>query len=95
MSMTRKDVEDIARLARLEITGEEMSGLVRNLSSILEFVEQLSVAPVDDVTPMAHPLDMNQRLRMDEVTEPDRRDDYQKNAPATEEGLYLVPRVIE
>ncbi len=95
MSLTRKDVEDIARLARLEITGEEMSGLVRHLSSILDFVEQLSVAPVDDVTPMAHPLDMNQRLRVDKVTEENRRDDFQKNAPAVEAGLYLVPRVIE
>lgn len=95
MSLTRNDVENIARLARLEITGEEMSGLVKNLSSIIDFVEQLSEAPVDDVVPMAHPLDMNQRLRPDEVTESDQRDDFQKNAPATEAGLYLVPRVIE
>lgn len=95
MSLTRKNVEDIARLARLEIAEEEMQGLVSNLSSILDFVEQLSAAPVDDVTPMAHPLDMHQRLRVDEVTESDRRDDFQKNAPATEAGLYLVPRVIE
>lgn len=95
MSLTRKDVEDIARLARLEITEEEMSGLISNLSSIIEFVEHLSIAPVDDVTPMAHPLDMNQRLRADEVTEADRRDEFQRNAPATEAGLYLVPRVIE
>ena len=95
MSLTRKDVENIARLARLEITEEEMSGLVKNLSSILDFVEHLAVAPVDDVTPMAHPLAMNQRLRADEVTEPNRRGDFQKNAPAVEAGLYLVPRVIE
>lgn len=95
MSLTRTDVENIARLARLEITEPEMAGLVKTLSNIIDFVEQLSAAPVDDVTPMAHPLSMNQRLRVDEVTEPNLRDDFQKNAPVVEAGLYLVPRVIE
>ncbi len=95
MSLTRKDVENIARLARLEIAEHEMAGLVKNLSSIIDFVEQLSGAPVDGVMPMAHPLAMNQRLREDKVTEPDERDEFQKNAPAVEAGLYLVPRVIE
>ncbi|NNF66496.1 MAG: Asp-tRNA(Asn)/Glu-tRNA(Gln) amidotransferase subunit GatC [Gammaproteobacteria bacterium] len=95
MSLTRKDVENIAWLARLEITDEEMSGFVENLSSIIDFVEQLSAAPVDDVLPMAHPLDMNQRLRDDVVTEPNERERFQQNAPAVEAGLYLVPRVIE
>ncbi|MBT8137247.1 MAG: Asp-tRNA(Asn)/Glu-tRNA(Gln) amidotransferase subunit GatC [Gammaproteobacteria bacterium] len=95
MSLTREDVEKIAWLARLEIADDEMSGFVTTLSNIIEFVEQLSAAPTDDVIPMAHPLDMSQRLRADEVTETDERDRFQGNAPAVEAGLYLVPRVIE
>ena len=95
MSLTRKEVENIAWLARLEIADEQMSGFVENLSKIIDFVEQLSGAAVGDVVPMAHPLDMNQRLRADRVTESNERDRFQENAPAIEAGLYLVPRVIE
>ena len=95
MSLTREDVEKIAMLARLEIAESEMSGFVTNLSRIIDFVEQLSQAPVENVAPMAHPLDMNQRLREDRVTESDEREQFQENAPAVEAGLYLVPRVIE
>ncbi len=95
MALTRKEVENIAYLARLEITDEEIAGFVDNLSRIIDFVDQLEAAPTDDVEPMAHPLHMTQPLRPDEVTEPDLRDRYQQNAAATEAGLYLVPRVIE
>ena len=95
MALTRKEVENIAYLARLEITDEEIAGLVHNLSRIIDFVDQLEAAPTDGVEPMAHPLRMTQPLRPDEVTEPDLRDRYQANAPATEAGLYLVPKVIE
>ncbi|MDH3647296.1 MAG: Asp-tRNA(Asn)/Glu-tRNA(Gln) amidotransferase subunit GatC [Gammaproteobacteria bacterium] len=95
MSLTRKDVENIAWLARLEIAEEQMPDFVETLSRIVDFVEQLSDAPVADALPMAHPLDMNQRFREDRVTERDERDHFQKNAPAVEAGLYLVPRVIE
>ncbi len=96
MTLTRRDVENIAHLARLEITEAEMPVYVKSLSSILAFVEQLSGAPTADVAPMAHPLEGQfQRLREDRVTETDHRDRYQANAPAVEAGLYLVPRVIE
>jgi aspartyl-tRNA(Asn)/glutamyl-tRNA(Gln) amidotransferase subunit C len=96
VTLTRRDVENIAHLARLEITEAELPTYVSSLSAILAFVEQLSAAPTDDVTPMAHPLEGQvQRLRVDHVTESDRRADYQSNAPAVEAGLYLVPRVIE
>ena len=91
MSLTRADVENIAKLARLEITEEEVSGLVKGLSRIIDFVEHLSEAPVDNVTPMAHPLAMNQRLREDRVTESNQRDDFQENAPAVE-ALSRAPR---
>ena len=96
MTLTRRDVENIAHLARLEITEAELPVYVGSLSAILAFVEQLAAAATDDVVPMAHPLEGQvQRLREDAVTETDRREAYQRNAPAVEAGLYLVPKVIE
>ncbi len=96
MTLTRRDVENIAHLARLEITEAEMPVYVGSLSAILAFVEQLSGAATEDVVPMAHPLEGQvQALRVDAVTESDRRDAYQANAAAVEAGLYLVPKVIE
>ena len=96
MTLTRRDVENIAHLARLEITEAEMPVYVKSLSSILAFVEQLSGAPTGDVAPMAHPLEGQvQPLREDRVTESDRHGAYQANAAAVEAGLYLVPKVIE
>ncbi len=96
MTLTRRDVENIAHLARLEITEAEMPVVVVSLSAILAFVEQLSNAATEGVVPMAHPLEGQvQPLREDRVTELDRRDAYQANAAAVEAGLYLVPKVIE
>lgn len=96
MTLTRRDVENIAHLARLQISEAELPVYVRSLSAILAFVEQLAAAPTEGVEPMAHPLaGQVQRLREDQVTESDRRDRYLANAPAVEAGLYLVPRVIE
>jgi aspartyl-tRNA(Asn)/glutamyl-tRNA(Gln) amidotransferase subunit C len=96
MSLTRKDVEGIAHLARLSITAAEMPEYVGGLSKILSFVEQLNAAAVDNVEPMAHPLaDQVQRMRPDEVVDVDQREKYQRNAARVEAGLYLVPKVIE
>jgi aspartyl-tRNA(Asn)/glutamyl-tRNA(Gln) amidotransferase subunit C len=96
VTLTRRDVENIAHLARLEITDAELPVYVGSLSAIIEFVEQLASAATEGVTPMAHPLQGQvQPLREDCVTESDRRADYQANAPSVEAGLYLVPRVIE
>jgi len=96
VTLTRRDVENIALLARLEITEAELPVYVGSLSAILAFVEQLAAAPTGDVVPMAHPLEGQvQRLREDCVTESDRREAFQANAPAVEAGLYLVPKVIE
>lgn len=96
MSLTRKDVEGIAHLARLAITDEELPVYAESLSKILNFVEQLNGAQVAGVNPMAHPLaDQVQRLRADEVTAVDAREKYQRNAPRVDAGLYLVPKVIE
>jgi aspartyl-tRNA(Asn)/glutamyl-tRNA(Gln) amidotransferase subunit C len=96
MSLTRKDVEGIAHLARLGITDTELPVYVESLSKILSFVDQLNAVPVGTITPMAHPLDGEvQRLRADEITETDRHVKYQANAPQVASALYVVPRVIE
>jgi aspartyl-tRNA(Asn)/glutamyl-tRNA(Gln) amidotransferase subunit C len=96
MSLTRQDVEKIAHLARLSITEQEMPVYVTSLSSIVNFVDELSRAQTDNVEPMAHPLDgQHQRLRDDVVSESDHHEKYQANAPAVQAGLYVVPRVIE
>lgn len=95
MKLSRQEVESIAHLARLEITEDEVPVYVDNLSRIIDFVNQLERAQTEGVEPMAHPLNMTQPLRVDEVIESDQRDLYQENASATEGGLYLVPRVIE
>jgi aspartyl-tRNA(Asn)/glutamyl-tRNA(Gln) amidotransferase subunit C len=95
VSLTKEQVHHIATLARLELADGEFEDVVDKLSRIVDFVDQLQAAPTDDVVPMAHPLNMTQRLRADEVTEQDDRAHIQENAPLTEGGYYLVPKVIE
>jgi aspartyl-tRNA(Asn)/glutamyl-tRNA(Gln) amidotransferase subunit C len=96
MSLTRQDVEKIAHLARLSITSQEMPVYVSSLSSIVDFVDELSRTDTEGVLPMAHPLDgQHQRMRADVVSESDHHEQYQQNAPAVTAGLYVVPRVIE
>ncbi|MCB1868777.1 MAG: Asp-tRNA(Asn)/Glu-tRNA(Gln) amidotransferase subunit GatC [Gammaproteobacteria bacterium] len=95
MSLERSDVEKIAHLARLAVSSDELDSVAGDLSTILQLVEQMNAVNTDGVIPMAHPLHMAQRLRPDEVSEIDERDHFQSIAPATENGLYLVPRVIE
>lgn len=95
MSLQKKDVENIAHLARLSINENDVSAYAENLSSILNLVEQMSGVDTHSITPMAHPLDAKQRLRPDVVTETNQRDNFQCSAPLVEDGLYLVPKVIE
>jgi aspartyl-tRNA(Asn)/glutamyl-tRNA(Gln) amidotransferase subunit C len=96
MSLTRQDVEKIAHLARLSISAEELPVYASSLSSIVNFVDDLSRVPTGDVIPLAHPLDgQHQRLRADAVAESDHHEKYQANAPSVAAGLYVVPRVIE
>ena len=96
MSLTPQDVENIAHLARLAISQDQVPAYVDSLSKILSFVEQLNVAAVDTVEPMAHPLaDQVQRLRADEAIDQDQHQKFQRNASCVEAGLYLVPKVIE
>jgi aspartyl-tRNA(Asn)/glutamyl-tRNA(Gln) amidotransferase subunit C len=95
MSLGPAEVTKIAHLARLAIGAEDIPAYARNLSSILALVEQMNAVDTSGVEPMAHPLDMAQRLRADGVSESDQRECFQVIAPQTEAGLYLVPKVIE
>jgi aspartyl-tRNA(Asn)/glutamyl-tRNA(Gln) amidotransferase subunit C len=95
MALEASQVEKIAHLARLGIDADDVPDYARNLSAILAFVEQLNRVDTTGVEPLAHPLEATQRLRPDDVTESDEREKFLRNAPLTEAGLYLVPRVIE
>ena len=95
MSLTPDDVKAIARLARLAIDPQDIPQYAQKLSGILDFVAQLDKVDTSKVEPMAHPLDMAQRLRPDAVTDHPVRELYQENAPQVEAGLYLVPKVLE
>jgi len=90
-----EDIHRLCRLARLEITSTEVADVSAKLSSIVALVDQLQAVDTSGVAPMAHPLDRPQRLRPDTVTEVDRHELYQRNAPLVERDLYLVPKVIE
>ncbi|MAK51331.1 Asp-tRNA(Asn)/Glu-tRNA(Gln) amidotransferase subunit GatC [Marinobacter sp. UBA2498] len=95
MTISREDIEKVAVLARIRVDDEQVSALEKDLGNILDLVDQLGAADTNSVEPMAHPLNAVQRLRADEVTETNQREAFQAIAPATENGLYLVPRVIE
>ena len=95
MALDPSDIEKIAHLARLQIDEAKIRDYATDLSNILDFVGQLQTVDTENITPMAHPLDATQTLRPDAVTEKDQREVFQKIAAATEDGLYLVPKVIE
>lgn len=95
MSLTPDQLQRIAVLARIDVSAEELRGVTERLNRVLGLIDQLQSVDTKGIEPMSHALDLVQRLRPDEVTEPDRREAYQKGAPAVENGLYLVPKVIE
>lgn len=95
MSIERDEVKKVAHLARLAITDDKVDEYTHNLSNILAMVEQMEQADVSNVAPLSNPLDAVQRLRPDLADSEIQRDDWQKVAPETENGLYLVPKVIE
>lgn len=95
MALSSTEIKEIAYLARIAIQDNEVPHFQKELSSILDFVAQLQSIDTDKVEPLANPLDQTQRLRADEVTETNQRDANQEGAPLVEEGLYLVPKVIE
>ncbi len=95
MSLEKQDVEKIAHLARLAIDESAIPGYAQDLSGILDLVDQMNAVDTDGVEPLAHPHDATQRLREDVVTEENQRELLQSNAPQTDSGLFLVPKVIE
>lgn len=95
MSIELADVDNIAHLARLHLTEQEREEAANSMSNILNLIDQMQSVDTEEVAPLAHAFDAVQRLRADEVTETDRRDELQKIAPETEDGLFLVPKVIE
>ncbi len=95
MSLGSDDVKSIAHLARLEIDEKNIEEHAKTLSSIIGLVEEMNAVDTTGIKPMAHPMDISQRLRADEVLEENQRELFQKVAPETKDGLYLVPQVIE
>ena len=95
MSLSQQDILHIARLARIRVSEAEAELARDQLNSIFGLIEQMQAVDTSGVEPMSHALDVSQRLRTDKVTESDLRDKFQAIAPAVENGLYLVPKVIE
>ncbi len=95
MAINQNDIEKIAALSRIRIDDTRLADLSQRITAILGMVDKLQAADTRGVEPMANPLDAVQRLRADEVTEHNQRAEFQAIAPAVENGLYLVPRVIE
>lgn len=95
MALDRNEVEKIAHLARIALDEADVPATTAKLSGILALIDKMQAVDTCGVEPLAHPLETTQRLRADQVTETNQRDAYQQIAPATEAGLYLVPRVIE
>ena len=93
--MDRSEITRLAELARIEITEATVDEAASSITDVLKLVDQLQAADTDGVAPMAHPMDASQRLRADQVSEENRREAFQAIAPETEEGLYLVPKVID
>ncbi|GAB1263757.1 Asp-tRNA(Asn)/Glu-tRNA(Gln) amidotransferase subunit GatC [Aurantivibrio infirmus] len=93
--MERSELEKLANLARINVGESVLDDAAQSISEVLALVDQLQAINTDGVEPMAHPQDAIQQLRADEITEPNQREKFQAIAPQTEEGLYLVPKVIE
>jgi len=95
LSINKDEIKYLSLLSRMDIDKNEIKDVEEKLSKIIDFVDQLQTISTDDIEPMAHPLNQSQRLRMDEVTETNDRENIQKNAQQIEKGMYLVPKVID
>lgn len=95
MSLTIEDVKRIAHLARIEINEQDAQATLQKLGGILDLIEEMQAVDTAGITPMSHSQDVVQRLRADVVTKANQRELFQSIAPAVENGLYLVPKVIE
>lgn len=95
MSIDKSDIEKLSQLARINISSDVAEMVTNRINEVLNMVDQLQAVDTEDVEPMAHPNDAIQRLRTDEISEPDQRQALMLNAPAQEDGLFLVPKVID
>ena len=95
MALTIPDIKRIAHLARIEINDSEADKTLNKLTGILALIEEMQAVDTTGISPVSHSQDVVQRLREDEVTASNQRDAFQRNAPAVDRGLYLVPKVIE
>ena len=95
MSIERQEIEKLATLSRIAIGEDTITEVSQRLSSVLELVDQLQAVNTEGVEAMSHPMKATQRLREDEVSEINQREAFLAIAPDTEEGLFLVPKVIE
>ena len=95
MSLSLPEVKRVSWLARIEITDAEAEAAQGHLNGIFKLIEQMQSVDTEGVAPMAHAQDVAQRLREDRVAEIDQHALFQSIAPQVEDGLYLVPKVIE
>mgnify|MGYP000291652668 CR=1 FL=1 len=95
MALTIPDIKRIAHLARIEINDSEADKTLNKLTGILALIEEMQAVDTTGISPVSHSQDVVQRLREDVVTASNQRDAFQRNAPAVDHGLYLVPKVIE
>ena len=95
MSLDKSEIQKIAWLARLAISKEDAANYCHELAEIVDMMEQMNSVDTTDVAPLAHPLEVFSRLRTDNVTESDQRENFQSNTSETKDGYYLVPKVIE
>jgi aspartyl-tRNA(Asn)/glutamyl-tRNA(Gln) amidotransferase subunit C len=100
MSLSLTDIARLAKLAQLDLSEQQASDTLSKLNDIFTLVEQMNAVDTTGIEPLSHPVaawrtDLSMPLREDQATEPNRRADYQQPAPAVQDGLYLVPKVIE
>ena len=95
MSINKTQLKKIARLARLDLDDANIDSQIADFNNLLNLIASMNQLDTDGVAPMAHPLQITQPTREDVANEPEQRELLQKSAPATEDGLYLVPQVID
>ena len=95
MSLDKSEIQKIAWLARLAINKDDIPSYCDELTDILDLMEQMNSVDTTDIVPLAHPLEVFSRLRVDNITETNQRENFQKDQSKTKEGYYVVPKVIE
>lgn len=95
MSITPEQVQHVATLAQLSVPDSEVNSVARKLTDVLNLLDEMSDVDTTSIEPLTNPLDRTQTLRPDVVTATNQREHLQQNAPAVQDGLFLVPKVID